>query len=610
MARFDMATTDLAAVAPDGMTRGHGSTPSERRVLVIDDNVKIHDDVRKLLGPSRAPTARGALEAELFGAAMSTRDKRPHFDLDFADRGEDGAVLVRRSLELSAPYSVAFVDMRMPGWDGLRTATEIWAIDPRIQIVFCTAYSDYSWDEIATRLTASHAFLILKKPFDAIELRQLAHALSHKWLLERERELRETQLEDEVNLRTTELASANGHLRQEIERRGHIEKALRHAQKLEALGRLAAGIGHEINNPLSYVAGNIEFVRDGLGKGGETISAGEIDEMCEALDEASEGAERIRRIVGEIRTFSRATEAAAGSVDLGKSLEAALRMVGTATRHRARLTCTVPERQTVLADSHRLEQVFVNVLMNASQAFAPDKQASNEIRVDVRPSGSEVEVAFTDNGCGIDEADLEKVFDPFFTKRAHGQGTGLGLWICRTIIESFGGTIDIESKKGIGTTVRLRLRATDRATTASEASDRDGTRARTRRKARVLVVDDETAILRLVARTLAEHDVQTTTSGSEALALYEAGQHDLVLCDLMMPEMNGVEVYAAFAALGEEHARRVVFITGGAYAPEVSTLLERCAAPVLDKPLSAAKLLELVRDRLLERAVPETEEVA
>jgi diguanylate cyclase (GGDEF)-like protein/PAS domain S-box-containing protein len=154
-----------------------------RRILVIDDNPAIHDDFRKVLCPptSPSPALRQAASA-LFGAvAASAPQAQPAYDIDVASRGQDGLALVRAALEQGRPYVLAFVDMRMPnGWSGIETTREIWRVAPELQVVLCTAFSDYSWDQIRAELPRSDRFLILKKPFDNVEVQQLAAALTER----------------------------------------------------------------------------------------------------------------------------------------------------------------------------------------------------------------------------------------------------------------------------------------------------------------------------------------------------------------------------------------------------------------------------------------------
>src|SRR5690606_4856679 len=222
----------------------HEMTASHRRILVVDDNPKIHEDFCKILSPRSAPSQLLQAEAELFGTAEPV-DGSLDFEIHSAYQGDRALPLVERAVENGTPVAVAFVDIRMPpGLNGVETARELWSIDPRLQLVLCTAYSDYSWEEMVAELGARGGFLILKKPFDSIEVRQLARALSEKWRLLRENEAHLLSLEAQVRSRTDELERALERLRDEMADRLRLEKELRHAQKLEALGRLVAGIGH------------------------------------------------------------------------------------------------------------------------------------------------------------------------------------------------------------------------------------------------------------------------------------------------------------------------------------------------------------------------------
>jgi two-component system, NtrC family, sensor kinase len=348
---------------------------------------------------------------------------------------------------------VAFVDIQMPGWDGVRTVRELWKVDPRIQIVLCTAYADYTWEALEEALGPSDSYLVLKKPFDTIEVRQIASALTQKWLLLRERESRVTDLESEVRARTAELERALASLKTEMSER------IRHAQKLETLGRVAAGVAHEINNPLAYIMTNLDYCRTAMGDRSMHPPSSEMDALCEALDDAADGAEKIRRIVLDIRLFSHPREDALRAVELEPRINSVVRMLGADVRRRARLSLTLRDVPCVLADPHRLEQVLTNLVANAAQAVSKRTDGA-QIEIETRAGAAgEVVIEVRDTGHGIAEEHLAKIFDPFFTTRAAGHGTGLGLAICRSIVESFGGRIEIESRVGYGTTARLRLRA-------------------------------------------------------------------------------------------------------------------------------------------------------
>src|SRR6185503_10572680 len=224
-------------------------------VLVIDDERDIGDDFRRVLGPRplRPPCLRD-LEEALFGAAREASGPGPVFDVDVALSGKDGCDLAAAAEAQHRPYSVAFVDMRMPGgWDGLTTIEALWRISPALHVVICTAYSDFDWHQINARLGMSELLLILRKPFDPIEVQQLACSLSAKWRLVRENQQRMADLE-----------RANAALKEAMDARLRLERDIRQMQKLDALGRVAANIGHEINNPLAYIKCNLDHLKDVL----------------------------------------------------------------------------------------------------------------------------------------------------------------------------------------------------------------------------------------------------------------------------------------------------------------------------------------------------------
>lgn len=200
--------------------------PQNRRLLVIDDNSAIHEDFKKILNPTSSDKARlDAFEAEFFGETKPSAGPAP-FEIDSAFQGQAGLALVQQSIVSGRPYALAFIDVRMPpGWDGIETTAKIWEIDPHLQVVICTAHSDYSWDEMTARLGISSRLVILKKPFDAIEVLQLTHALTEKWELHQKDRARVEQLEEMVAERTRELQLANEKLKTEMAKRTQAEVA-------------------------------------------------------------------------------------------------------------------------------------------------------------------------------------------------------------------------------------------------------------------------------------------------------------------------------------------------------------------------------------------------
>jgi signal transduction histidine kinase len=416
------------------------------RVLVIDDTPSLHQDFRRLLAAEESDASLSELRASLFGT-YPPRPKGYCFEVDSAFQGEEGLQRVGAARKEGRPYALAFVDVRMPpGMDGVETTERLWREDPDLQVVLCSAYTDYSWEDVVQRLGISQRLLILHKPFKSMEVRQMAHALAEKWeLLRRDRR------------RLTELEQANARLRQETEERMRLELQLARAQKLEALGRLAVGLAHEVNNPLSFIMANLHHVQRELAALAATQPEGNVEELQESCHDALHGCERIQRLVQDVRAFSRGRSFPAAPVALDTVLEDALAMANLAQVPGLRVErelCPVPP---LLADEHGLGQVFLNLLINALHAVA-NGPAEPRIRVATGlHEDGRVWVEVQDNGRGIASEHLGRIFEPFFTTKPPGVGTGLGLFICHGLISGFGGELSVESQPGQGATFRLLL---------------------------------------------------------------------------------------------------------------------------------------------------------
>ncbi len=617
---------EVSASAQGAATAESGADESQlprlnRRVLVVDDSPAIHRDFLKILQPrpSSGEHELDELEAALFGQEAEPADLHRElaltFEVDTATQGQEAQEMVARALGDGRPYALAFVDIRMPpGWDGIETTRRLWAADAAVQVVVCSAYSDYSWDQMAQVLGVGDGWVILKKPFDPLEVRQLAHALCRKWDLYRENQSYVGRLEALVRDRTRDLAATNEQLTEQIQGRRLVEAELRRSQKLEALGRLAAGMGHEINNPLTYVVANIDFVIDLLDQESAAPQAEQIAQMREDLGHARMGADRIGRIVQDMRIFSRMREEEddLGPVSLGEVLDLASKMVASEVRSRAQLVRRFDEVPRVWGIQSRLEQVFVNLIINAAQALPAGQAKDNRISLVLRRARDDdqrVVVEIQDTGVGIAAEDLERVFDPFFTSKAIGEGTGLGLSICHGIVTSLGGTIEVDSAVGEGTTVRVTLPVAGERQVASPrpASPRVApaaggagglaiARARpSGKQPRVLVVDDEELVLSTLKRLLEPRClVQICHSGREALAICEQDDFDVVLCDLMMGDLTGMDLYDQLKQRQRPVVERFVFITGGAYTQRAEEFLEAVPNPNLTKPIDVQQLHRMV----------------
>ncbi len=390
------------------------------------------------------------------------------------------------------------------------------------------------------------------------------------------------------------------------------------AERVAAVGTLAAGVGHEINNPLAYLVLSLEAAARTLTQGG---GVGLRDALASVLS-AQEGAERIRLIVRDLQVFSRQGEQERGLVDLNALVPPAVRIINHGLRNRARLVEEFGPVPRVLGSEARLSQVLLNLLVNAMQSIPEGLPTLNEVRVrtSTDPSGR-ARVDVVDSGAGIPAHILPRIFEPFFTTKPGGEGTGLGLAICQQIIRAHGGELEVKSEPGRGSVFSILLPA---APTLACAAPSPAPMARPApapvpvpagRRARVLVVDDEPR-LGLSMRMLLEpfHDVVTTTRGSEALALVAAGQRfDVILCDLQMPETDGATVYRRLCAQAPDMAERVVFISGGAYTADMRAFLESVKNRVLEKPVRPEVLMASVEAAALAAAKalePEPQPVA
>jgi signal transduction histidine kinase/CheY-like chemotaxis protein len=416
--------------------------------------------------------------------------------------------------------------------------------------------------------------------------------------------------------------------------------ALAHAERLAALGQLSASVGHEINNPLTVVRANLELLRAGPGHDGPAL-----------IDEALDGAARIARVVADLRAYALPDANRSDLIDLGAVLRAARKLAAHRLRHVATVTEDLGPLPPVRGDPIRLSQVFVNLMVNAGDALDGVVRADPAVTIRARADGGQIRVEIIDNGCGIPAAALARLAEPYFSTRVDRGGTGLGLFVARGLLASVGGSLDYTSEVGVGTTARVTLPAAAPADAApSPAADatpatpvgatpvdqrppaqrpsatpvaqRNARRRNARRRnaprrnarrappvdatpnarpapptprRRVVIVDDEPAVARALGRVLASAEVQTFSEARAALAHLRAHREvDVVLCDLMMPGMTGIELYEALAAEAPDVASRLLFITGGAVNPSAAAFLSRPEVRHLAKPVDRLTLLATV----------------
>ncbi len=374
-----------------------------------------------------------------------------------------------------------------------------------------------------------------------------------------------------------------------------LEHAAARNEALAAVGSLAAGVAHELNNVVTYTLSNLEGAHAAL----QGAAAGAPDDVAELVALALEGARQIRDIAHSLGALSRVHPRERRPVDLAEVADHAVRMARHAAQGRARLVTEHGPVPPVHTHPGRLAQVVLNLLLNAARAIEPGHPDAHVIRVRTEVRDGRPCVSVSDTGCGIPEHLLERIFEPHFTTRPPGEGTGLGLAISREIVEELGGTLTVASTPGQGSVFRIALpanaiRECAPAPVPEPAVPSDPPRGR------ILVVDDQLAVARAVARVLSvRHEVVVVASGPDAHAQLAHDPHfDLVLCDLSMPGMSGV---AFHRWLMEHHPRlgaSLAFITGGAHTAEARDHLARTGARTIAKPFQGRTLLELV-DRLV-----------
>jgi signal transduction histidine kinase len=467
---------------------------------------------------------------------------------------------------------LVLMDVHIKGTvDGIATAHRL-RHEMNIPVIYLTAYAD---DDTVARARKTEPFGYLLKPFNERELKSMLEVALYKH---------------------------------------ESEARLRHDDRMISIGTMAAGVAHEINNPLTYVIANLGFALQSLAEMAADLTAmplpppgpasllQQLRSASAALEDVSAGADRMRKIVADLGKFARPEEPGRAVIDLQEPLETAIRMSSHQIKHHAFVVREPGATPPVQANAQRLEQVFINLLVNAAQAMPERRPQANRIRVVTRTDAEgRAVVEIEDTGAGISAEDQARIFDPFFTTKPVGFGTGLGLSICHRIITDAGGTIAVESALGRGTLFRITLPAAQARPSAPPPPEpvREGPTPR----AQILVVDDDARVLAMLDRLLSRrHDVTLIPTGAEALSLITAGRRfDLVLCDVMMPELTGMELFERVQAIAPDQASGFVFLSGGAVTEREAAFLEEHAGQRFDKPFQLRDLEEMIAAKLAEQ---------
>ncbi len=364
--------------------------------------------------------------------------------------------------------------------------------------------------------------------------------------------------------------------------------------RVSSMGMLAAGIAHEINNPLTYALYHLESMEAAL------PDLARLGDTATPVRQALAGCQQIQEVVKGLGVFARVEDDTRLPVRLESAIDLALAITANEIRFRARLVKEYGNVPTVLANEGRLTQVFVNLLINAAHAIDAAGAEDNEIRVRTWKEAEMVYAEVADTGCGIEAGQVDKLFEAFFTTKEGGRGSGLGLAISRDILTGYGGSIDVESERGKGSRFTVRLPAHSafaeaRAPAPTSANEPPVC-------GRVLIVDDEAPVRGAIARMLREHECVHASSAVEAQRILETDNaFDVILCDMMMPGISGMELHDWLTRTHSSLAPNLVFLTGGAFTPRARAYLEKIDTPMIEKPFDVAELRQTVNRRVSSR---------
>lgn len=587
------------------------------RILLVDDHRAIHEDYHKILVGIRRNRAVIEAEAALFNQRP---ESIPDFDLTSAFQGEEAIAKVEQAKREGLRFAVAFIDVRMPpGIDGIATAARLWEIDPDLQVVICTAYSDHSWSDMTAQLTFADQWVLLRKPFDNVEVLQLASALTEKWFLRQQTKAQLADLEFRVAARTTELVKALDDLKRESEERLRIEEERRvfqrkfeETQRLESLGVLAGGIAHDFNNILTGILGSASLAKL------EIPAGSSLDEHLARIEKSSC---RAAELCEQMLAYAGKGQIALRHLDMNTLVNETMELLHASVPKDARLSVELtPNLPSILGDPGRMRQVIMNLVINAAESLGPQPRrvtlssristlSKEQLAILTFPGdaapGSYVCVEVSDTGVGMTPETLRRIFEPFFTTKFTGRG--LGLCAVQGIIRSRGGALDVQSEVGKGSSFRAffpALSATAKVPTPIPAAPAI---AKPGANTTILVVDDESGVRDVAAVALRRqgYHVLSASNGAEAVALIQQTTQtiDGVLLDLTMPDLDGVSTLQALRSL--RPGLRAVLMSGFDQYEATRRFDGLNLAAFLQKPFT----IDVLREKIAMMAPPATARV-